>query len=855
MQYKFNITGMTCSACSSRVDKAVNTLSGIETLNVNLLTNSMQVSFDEEKLSCEDIIKAVKDVGYGASLVNSNTKTSINTNSTSDIITDEFNDFILRLKVSFLFLVPLMYISMGHMMGMPLPAFLKGHSNAIAFSFSQFLLTIPICYVNRSYFFNGFKALFKKNPNMDSLIAIGSTASLFYGIFAIYRIGYGLGNSDMELISRYHMDLYFESCATILSLITLGKFFEAKSKGKTSEALKKLIDLAPKTALVEINGEVLEKDCSEIIVGDIVIIKPGTSVPIDGEIIFGSTFIDQSAITGESIPVEKNIGDKVIGATINKNGFIKVRASKVSSETIFSQIVELVENASSSKAPIAKLADKISGIFVPIVITISILTGIVWLLMGYTFEMSLSFAITVLVISCPCALGLATPVAIMVGTGKGAENGILIKSGEALETAHNLNTIILDKTGTITKGQPQVTDIIVLDSSVNNTRLLEIASSLEKQSEHPLGRAIYDYSKSQNIEELEINNFRAVLGRGVMGVCDNVLYMGGNEALLKENFKDFLSNANYKAYKNKIDELASQGKAPLIFASEDKLLGIIAVADEIKEGSKQAILDLKNLGLEVLMVTGDNKKTANFIAKELLLDDVIAEVLPQDKELIVKKYQEQGKKVAMVGDGINDAPALISANVGISMANGTDIAIESGDIILMNDDLNSVVTSIRLSKRVIKNIKQNLFWAFFYNCLGIPLACGIFYLPFGIKLTPMFGAFAMSISSIFVVLNALRLKDFKSNITLSNNNSDDINNNIIIKENDKMINLNIEGMMCMHCVNHVKKALLEVNEISEVEVDLDKKQAVVNGDINNNTLLDNLKIAIEEAGYKLVSYN
>ncbi|MFI3249697.1 MAG: heavy metal translocating P-type ATPase [Eubacteriales bacterium] len=842
MTQKFNLTGMSCSACSARIEKSVGKLAGIDHLSVNLLTNSMSVTYQEGDLSVNDIISAVEKSGYGASIQENTTQKEVQNQPPPKH--EDSESFSLRLQISFACLIPLMYLSMGHMIGVPLPSFLMGLENAVGFAFSQFFLTLPICYVNRHYFIKGFSALAHRSANMDSLIAIGSSAALIYGIFAIYRIGYGLGISDMALVERYHMDLYFESCATILSLITLGKFFEEKSKGKTSEALRKLMDLAPKIAIVEVNGAQVEKPCDALQVGDIVLVKPGAAIPVDGVILSGNTFVDQSAITGESIPVEKNVGDTVIGTTINQNGFLKVESTKVGSDTMFSKIVALVEEASSTKAPIAKLADQISGIFVPVVIGISLLTALVWLCMGFPFEDSLSFAITVLVISCPCALGLATPVAIMVGTGKGAEYGILVKSGEALETAHKVDTIILDKTGTITQGKPQVIDILPFYGTEKD--LLQVAISLEKQSEHPLGLAIYEYGLSQSIEELELTDFSAILGRGVTGMMDGVPYFGGNEALMKEFSVDI------SPYQSRIDTLAEEGKAPLLFAKGGVLLGVIAVADKIKDGSAEAIKKLRYLGLDVLMVTGDNKKTAQYMGKNLDLTEIIAEVLPQEKESIVRKYQEQGKKVAMVGDGINDAPALIRADVGISMANGTDIAMESGDMILMHGDLNSVVTAISLSKKVIANIKQNLFWAFFYNCLGIPLAAGLFYLPFGMKLTPMFGAVAMSFSSLFVVSNALRLRNFKGENGKSNNQNppETIQKNIE-KELPKMITLNIEGMMCAHCVNHVNKALSAVEGASNISVDLEGKKACIEGD---GALLESLKTAVTEAGYEVVSH-
>lgn len=834
MKEKFNITGMTCSACSARVEKAMAKLDGVQTYTVNLLTNSMSVEYNEDSITTSEMIQAVEKAGYGASLVSEKREASIENSATTP---QEHDDFAMRLWVSFCCLIPLMYVSMGHMVGAPLPDFLVGHANAVGFAMVQFLLTLPICYVNRHYFFNGFRALFHASANMDSLIAIGSAAALLYGVFAIFRIGYGLGIGDHALVERYHMDLYFESCATILSLITLGKFFEAKSKGKTSQALKKLLNLAPKTALVVRDGVEVELPCEQLEIGDIVVVKPGASIAVDGEVVNGHSFVDQSAITGESIPVEKQVGDRVISATINQNGALTVRARKVGGDTMFSQIVTLVEEASSTKAPIAKLADRISGVFVPVVIGIAVLTTVVWTAMGYPFEHSLSFGITVLVISCPCALGLATPVAIMVGTGKGAECGILVKSGEALEHAHNVDTVILDKTGTITQGKPKVTEVVAIDC--DEGVLVSIAYGLEQSSEHPIASAICNYATERNLTPIQLEQFKAISGRGVTATQGEHRYLGGNEGFMHEN------KVEISTHQEKIDNLAKQGTAPLLFAKDNNLIGIIAVADPIKEGSAQAIAALREMGLAVLMVTGDNEKTANYIARDLHLTQVIAEVLPQDKEEIVRRYQGMNNVVAMVGDGINDAPALMRADVGIAMASGTDIAMESGDIVLMNSDLNAVVTAISLSKKVISNIKQNLFWAFFYNCLGIPLAAGLLYLPLGLRLTPMFGAMAMSMSSLFVVSNALRLRQFQGyqGVTPKEDTT-------ITKEIETMITLEIEGMMCAHCVNHVTKALTAVQGAQEVTVDLEQKKATIKGD---NALLDNLKNAVVEAGYEVTA--
>lgn len=878
MKDKFSITGMSCAACQSRVEKAVNGLDGVSVASVNLLTNSMVADYDENILSCDDIIKAVEKAGYGAKVASDNEagKGSANkagdktkTKGEADANEEIYADFKRRLIVSFAFLIPLMYVSMGHMVGLPLPGFLSGHSNAVSFAFTQFLLCIPVLYVNRIYFKRGFKALFHLNPNMDSLIAVGSSAALIYGIFAIYRMSYALGAGDMEVVMRYHHDLYFESSVMILSLITVGKFLEAKSKGKTSEALRKLMDMAPKKAIIEVNGEQKEVSVDEVKVSDIVIVKPGSNIPVDGIIIEGSTSVDEAAITGESIPVEKAAGDEVIAATINKTGFVKVKASRVGADTTFSKIIELVDEASASKAPIAKIADKISGIFVPVVMAIAVITFVVWLISGATFEFALSCAICVLVISCPCALGLATPVAIMVGTGKGAENGILIKSGEALEVAHSIDTVVFDKTGTITIGKPVVTDISAIGMSED--KLLDIAYAIEEKSEHPLANAIVEYSK-EHMGRYKLERFNAISGKGVEAFAGNSRFIAGNEKFINENGIKLSENE-----KNTIDNLANEGKTPLLFARDSKLIGIIAVADIIKGSSPLAIRKLKSMGIKVIMLTGDNKVTANGIGKSLELDDIIAEVLPQDKESVISELKKIGRKVAMVGDGINDAPALVSADVGIAISNGTDVAIESADIILMKNDLLDVVTAIRLSKSVIRNIKENLFWAFFYNILGIPLAAGVYYNAFGWKLNPMFGAAAMSLSSVFVVTNALRLRFFKKDrneletdsknaigievIKTSENNDkdnkyneDNINNisnkkTTVVKEKENMIVLRVDGMMCKNCVAHVEKALNSFYGVS-AKADLESKLVTVDNPENVST--DAMIAAVKEAGYDAV---
>ncbi|WP_246566060.1 heavy metal translocating P-type ATPase [Tissierella simiarum] len=754
MNQRFNVTGMTCSSCSANVEKAVKKLSGVEAVNVNLISNSMTVDYDDAHMNGEVIIKAVEDAGYGASIFVRGSNSSKQIEKAVNPVEEEIKEMKHRTIISFAFLLPLMYVSMGHMFNFPHPSWLVGPENAISFAFVQLILTLPVIYINRKYYQVGFKALFHGSPNMDSLIAMGSAAALIYGIFAIFRIGYGLGHNNLNIVNQYTKDLYFESAAMILALITFGKLLEIKAKGRTSEAITKLMDLAPKTASVVRDGQEIEVPVEEVVIDDIIIVRPGQSIPVDGIIIEGSSAIDQSALTGESIPVEKNIGDKVIAATINKTGFFKFKAQKVGDDTTLAQIIQLVEDASSSKAPIAKMADKISGIFVPVVISIAVISTIVWLLLGQSFEFALSIGIAILVISCPCALGLATPVAIMVGTGKGASNGILIKSAEALETLHTINTVVLDKTGTITEGRPVVTDVITANGETEQN-LLEIAASIEKPSEHPLAEAIVEKAKEAGISFKDVDEFNAISGRGIVAIIDGKQYIAGNLALMNDR------KINVKSFQATSDDFAMEGKTPLYFADDKKLLGIIAVADVVKPTSREAIDQFKAMGINVVMLTGDNKKTAEAIRKQLHIDRVVAEVLPQDKEKEIRSIQGSGKKVAMIGDGINDAPALARADVGIAIGAGTDVAIESADIVLMKSDLLDAVTAIQLSKATIKNIKQNLFWAFFYNSLGIPLAAGVFFTAFGWKLNPMFGAAAMSMSSVFVVSNALRLKLFK----------------------------------------------------------------------------------------------
>ncbi|MFV0466838.1 MAG: heavy metal translocating P-type ATPase [Lachnospiraceae bacterium] len=866
MKEKYSITGMTCSACSSHVEKSVSKLPGMTNVSVNLLTNSMQVEYKEEQLSPEKIIKAVENAGYGASQQKDGKK-----EAKSDVVAEgkkSTNQMKKRLIISIIFWIPLMYLTMGHMimdlLGVPAPKlemmYLHGTENAVNYAILQLLLLTPILAANRKYFVNGFKSLFRRSPNMDSLIAIGSGAAVFYGIFAIFMMGYGLGHGMTELVDQYRSNLYLESAGTILTLITIGKYLETKSKGKTSEAISKLLDLTPKKVTVIRDGVEEIIDVENLQKNDLFLVRPGESVAADGIIIEGRSSFDESAITGESIPILKGEGDTIVSATLNKTGSVQARATKVGEDTTIAQIIRLVEEASASKAPIAQLADKISGIFVPVVIVFALLTGIVWIIAGAGFEFALSTVIAVLVISCPCALGLATPVAIMVGTGKGAENGILIKSGEALEMAHEVDTVVLDKTGTITQGKPVVTDVFVIDTNYNDSQILKIAASLEKGSEHPLAEAVVNEAQKQNVELQKVTDFEAVFGKGIKGTIEGTKFYAGNEALMEE-MQIPLTNE----FKKSMTEIAEQGKTPLIFAGEQAVIGIIAVADIVKETSKEAVHKFKELGLHVIMLTGDRIETANAIKNQVGIDEVIAGVLPTQKEEKISNLQKSGHKVAMIGDGINDAPALARADVGIAIGAGTDVAIESADVVLMRNDLLDATGAIRLSRAVIRNIRQNLFWAFFYNVIGIPLAAGVFYPAFGIHLDPMFGAAAMSLSSVCVVMNALRLKrvKLKGSKSKSSNGIEVVNapeqvtapvrvtTEIQRKEERTMTKtIQIEGMTCSHCSARVEKALKEVTGVTEASVDLEGKKATVT--LTEQLNDDILKKAVTDAGYDVI---
>ena len=844
---KYNITGMSCAACSAKVERVVGKLDGVENVSVNLLTNSMQVEYKEDKLSSNDIIKNIADAGYGASLATA-TKQKKEEKSIKKTNDDAIDSMKFRLKVSIVFLAILMYFSMGSMIGLPLPKFLSGEGNPVGFALTQLLLVLPVMYVNRKYYISGFKSLFHLSPNMDTLIAVGTVAAFTYGVIAIYVMGYALNNADMHTVTEYRMNLYFESVSMILTLITLGKFFETGSKARTTDAISKLIDLSPKRANVLRDGVEENILTEDVVVGDIVIVRPGESIPVDGMIIEGSTSVDESAITGESIPVQKEKGDKLIAATINKNGSVRIKATEVGEDTAISRIIALVEEASSSKAPIAKMADKVAGVFVPVVMGISLITFIVWLALGYDFSFALNCAIAVLVISCPCSLGLATPVAIMVGTGKGAENGILIKSADALETTHSIDTVVLDKTGTVTEGKPVVTDILAFD--IDENEFLKLAAGVESASEHPLAEAIVEKAKEKNLEIVSPTEFQAISGRGIVASVSGSKIIAGNEQAIKEQYGN---SENFIEVFKKGNELAAQGKTPMYFGKDNKLLGIIAVADTIKKDSKEAIQALKNRNIDVVLLTGDHKNTAMAIAKEAGIKKVIAEVLPTDKEEHIRELIKAGHKVAMVGDGINDSPALARADVGIAIGAGTDIAIESADIVLMHSSLKDVATAIDLSKAVIRNIKQNLFWAFFYNSIGIPLAAGVFYLSLGWKLSPMFGAAAMGMSSVCVVSNALRLRAFKPKKVKKNNIENDeielIENNR--KEDKNMTTvINVNGMMCEHCKATVEKVTRGVEGVSNSLVNLDAKNVTI--EHSADTDLEKVKKAITDAGYEVV---
>ena len=842
MKQKFDVTGMSCSACSAHVEKAVSRVPGVDQVQVNLLQNSMVVEYEDEATDAAAIIHAVEDAGYGASVKDAHEPTKKAENDLQKRTAEEAKKMKHRLGWSIVFLIVLMYISMGHMLGWPLPGILLGHENMMIFALTQLFLTLPIMYLNRKYYENGFKSLFHGAPNMDTLVAMGSTAAFVYSVSRLYVMGYAMGRGETDMAHMAAMNLYFESAAMILTLVTIGKYMESRSKNRTSDAITKLVDLAPKTALVVRNGRETEIPADQVQVGETVIVKPGQGIPVDGVILEGTGTVDESAITGESIPVEKKVGDRVTGATVNRAGYFQMKADRIGEDTTLSQIIRLVEEAGGSKAPIAKLADKVSGIFVPVVITIAVITIIGWLLSGATFSFALASGIAVLVISCPCALGLATPTAIMVGTGRGAEQGILIKSGESLETAHLVDTVVLDKTGTITEGHPAVA-AVRMAPGVTEAELLGLAASLEKASEHPLAEAIVRYAEEAGVEVSQATEFAAEAGQGVSGMVSGRKVLAGNQKMMDAQ-KVILDGMDAEAGK-----LSEEGRTVLYIAADQKLLGMIAVADPVKKTSAEAIREMEQMGLDVVMLTGDHEKTARAIQKQLGISRVIAQVLPQDKEREVRRLQEEGHKVAMVGDGINDAPALARADVGIAIGAGTDVAIESADIVLMKSDLLDAVTAVQLSRAVIRNIKENLFWAFCYNAIGIPLAAGVFYPLLNWQLSPMFGSAAMSFSSVFVVCNALRLKGFQPGFRKKRGrkttavSAEKKKGELTMKKTIK-----IEGMMCSHCTGRVDKALNALDGVTAT-VSLEDKAAYVT--VDGAVTDEELKKAVVDAGYEV----
>lgn len=961
MKERYHISGMTCSACSSHVEKAAGRLDGVKRVSVNLLTETMEIEYEEERLGRGEIEAAVRRAGYGASLMGNAAAEGQNAekpygdgksraagerDGIRKKAQEDARGMRWRLGISIGFLLPLMYVAMYPMysswFGLPVPevvhCYLHGGENAMTLALTQLLLLLPILYMNRKFFAVGFRALRHLSPNMDSLIAIGATAAIGYGIFAMYRISYGLGHGNMALVEQYSHDLYFESAGMILTLITVGKYLESRSKGKTSEAITRLMDLSPRTAiLLREDGTECEVPTEEVRQGDIFLIKPGSLVPVDGTVLEGNSSIDEAAITGESIPVEKREGDRVVSATVNKSGFLKCRADRVGEDTTLSQIIRLVEEASASKAPMAQLADKVAGVFVPVVMAIALVTLLVWLAVGAGAEFAISTAIAVLVISCPCALGLATPVAVMVGTGVGANHGILIKSGEALQLAREIDTVVLDKTGTVTSGRLRVMGVGCFAQDMSVDTLVRLAAALEKKSEHPLAEAVVEYAERRHLAIPEVSEFRAVFGRGIEGTLAEELlpapffsekdgatavFVAGKTAdgresvlnlaatprgnakaqVLAENLATktdagvragtrlIVGNAAFMQEKGIVisdevqaglDEVAEEGRTPLlvaeVLAAGGRLLGTLDVADGVRPSSVQAIQRFQKMGIRVVMLTGDNRKTAEAVRRLLGIEEVIAEVLPQDKEKKIRKLREEGRRVAMIGDGINDAPALAAADVGMAIGAGTDVAMESADIVLMKSDLRDAVTAVRLSRRVIRNIKQNLFWAFFYNAIGIPLAAGVWYPMFAVRLSPMFGAAAMSLSSIFVVGNALRLRRFRDDFTQAGRSvtaqevkgapcavsgeeraqgvscaPQKVRTRIGEQkgEKKKMTKvMKIEGMMCGHCTGRVQKALEALEGVSSVTMSLEEKTATVElaGEVGN----EQLTAAVTEAGYEV----
>lgn len=828
MKLKFTVGGMTCAACSARVQKVASQVPGVRKAEVNLLAGSMQIEAESPDVT-QSVIQAVQNAGYQASIQGSAPKKE------SAPQNDALKEMKRRILGSAICLVVLMYFTMGHMVGLPAPHWYHGEQNALVAALTQFFLTLPPVYLNRVYYSRGLKALWHRAPNMDSLIAVGSLAALIYGVAALFRMAWGMGHGDWDLVRTYSQNLYFESAAMILTLITLGKYLETRAKGRTGDAIRALMDLSPQTAVVRRNGSTQEIPVEQVLVGDTVIARSGGSIPVDGTVLEGRASVDQSALTGESVPVEKVPGDTVAAATINTEGYLEFRADKVGEDTTLAQVIRLVEEAGGSKAPIARLADQIAGVFVPVVMGIALVTFAAWMLAGQSLEFSLTCAISVLVISCPCALGLATPVAIMVGTGRGAQMGVLFKNAQALENLHRVDTVVLDKTGTLTTGKPEVTDI--LPGEADAKQLLQIAAALESRSEHPYAKAIMKKIGHESFPEAE--NFETLPGRGVSGTVDGVRCYGGNGRLMEElgiSIPDF-------------PQLADQGKTPLHFATEKgQYLGTIAAADVLKSDSMEAVAALHKAGLDVVMLTGDNQATARTIAEKAGITHVISDVLPTEKAGAVEQLQSQGHRVLMVGDGINDAPALATADVGMAIGAGTDIAMESADIVLMNSSLASVSGAVALSKATIRNIRENLFWAFFYNCLGIPIAAGVLYIPFGLQLSPMLGAAAMSLSSVFVVSNALRLRLFQSKTAVQATLQAQACKIITQEESTMETVIKVNGMMCNHCKAAVEKACKAVPGTTDAVVNLEAKTVTVTGTADTAAL----KQAITDAGYEVV---
>ncbi len=839
---QYIVTGMSCAACSARVEKAVSKVEGVTSCSVNLLTNSMGV---EGTASDEAVISAVKAAGYGASVkgrVEGNGARTVSSGEEEMLKDRETPALFRRLVASLVFLAALMYISMGHMMwGWPLPAFFS--ENHVAAGLLQLLLTAAVMVINQKFFISGYKGLLRRSPNMDTLVALGSTAAFAYSTYALFAMTDAQMKMDMDRTMSYMHELYFESAATILTLITVGKMLEAHSKGKTTDALKSLLKLAPKTATIERDGVETEVPIGQVQAGDIFVVRPGENIPVDGVVIEGSSAVDESALTGESIPADKEIDDTVSAATVNRSGFLRCRATRVGEDTTFSQIIRMVSDAAATKAPIAKIADRVSGVFVPVVIAIAAVTAVVWLALGKGVGFALSMGISVLVISCPCALGLATPVAIMVGSGVGAKHGILFKTAASLEAAGKVKIAALDKTGTITAGEPKVTDLLP-EEGVSREELLSLAYSLEKKSEHPLAEAVRRKAAEMGIAGEETSDFQVMPGNGLTGVLNGQILCGGNLAFVRDRAG---AEAVSSSAERQAEQLAEEGKTPLFFSRDGRLLGVIAVADVVREDSPQAIRRLQEMGIRVVMLTGDNERTARAVGKQAGVDEVIAGVLPEGKENVIRALKERGR-TAMVGDGINDAPALMRADVGIAIGAGTDIAIDAADVVLMKSRLSDVPTAIRLSRSVLKNIRENLFWAFFYNVIGIPLAAGLWYPLFGLKLNPMFGAAAMSLSSFCVVTNALRLNWFRAED--GTKGTDSKYHNKTIKEGTKMTKtMTIEGMMCGHCEARVKKALEALSGVSEAAVSHEKGTAVVT--LNKAVDDQELKKAVEDQDYKV----